>query len=152
MSGVQLGDRVHVRYTVMFETRDEVRCLSHDMPARFTVGQGALFDQLERSLVGMQPGEIKLVRIPCALALGDDVDELSVELGREELEELGIEHFGDMELLVQDSDGETIPLPVTEVSESGIRFNSAPFFEGRDLHVAIELLEATARNRSPRGG
>lgn len=151
MSGVQLGDEVHVRYTVMFETHDQVRCLSHDMPARFTVGQGALFEQLERSLVGMQPGEIKLVRVPCTLALGSDANELSVELEREELEELGIEPFADMELLVQHPDGETIPLPVTEVSESGVRFNSAPLFEGRDLHVALELLEATVMDRSPHG-
>lgn len=149
MSGVQLGDEVHVRYTVMFETNNEVRCLSHDMPARFTVGQGALFDQLERSLVGMQPGQIKLVRIPCALALGGDTDELSVELEREELDELGIEPFSNMELLVENPDGETIPLPVTEVSESGVRFNSAPLFEGRDLHVAVELLEAIAMDGSP---
>lgn len=152
MSGVQLGDEVHVRYTVMLETLDEVRCLDHDMPARFTVGQGALLDQLERSLLGMRPGEIKLVRIPCTLALGANEDELSVELEREELDELGIEPSAGMELLVQNPDGETIPLPLTGVSESGLRFNSAPLFEGRDLHVAVELLGSTAMDRSPRTG
>lgn len=152
MSGVQLGDEVHVRYTVMFETRGEVRCLDHDMPARFTVGRGALLDQLEWSLLGMQPGEIKLVRIPCSLALGANEDELSVELEHEELDELGIEPSAGMELLVQNPEGETIPLPLTEVSDSGVRFNSAPLFEGRDLHVALELLGATATDQSPHGG
>lgn len=152
MLGVRHGDEVHVRYTVMFETQDEVRCLDHDMPSRFTVGQGALLGLLERSLLGMQPGEIKLVRVPCTLALGDQAGDLSVELDRDELDELGIELSAGMELLVQDSEGDTIFLPLTEVSGTHVRFNSAPLFEGRDLHVALELLGATIADRAPRPG
>lgn len=147
MTKVQPGDAVHVRYTVLFEDGDHVRCLDHDMPDEFTVGEGALIDELERPLLGMQAGDIKLVRIPCERALGETTSELAVELGKEELADLGIEPFDGMELLVRRPDGETVELPVTEVSDSSVRFDSSPLFQGRDIIVVLELLESTSTGK-----
>lgn len=67
------GDRVKVRYTMKIEGQDEIidATAMRGEPLAITLGQSEVIRGLELGLIGMRPGEERLMTIPPYLAYGD---------------------------------------------------------------------------------
>jgi len=70
MAQVEDGDTVEVHYTgklvdgTVFDTTT-----NHD-PLQFRVGEGQIISRFEQAMIGMEPGESKIINVPADEAYG----------------------------------------------------------------------------------
>ena len=140
MAQAKAGDTVKVHYTgklddgSVFDTSDDRE------PLQFTIGEGQLISDFEQAVVGMNPGESKTVQISSDKAYGPHREEMVMEVDRSEFPE-DLEPKVDQRLQVSQSDGQTFPVTVTDVSESKITLDANHPLAGKDLTFDVQLSE-----------
>lgn len=140
MEQVKSGDTVKVLYTGKLEDGTVFDSSEADEPLEFVVGSGSLIPGFEQAVVGMQPGESKVERIPSDQAYGPYLQEMVMQIDRDYMPPDFEPEVG-QQLEIQRSSGEIISVVVTEISEGAVTLDANHPLAGMDLIFEIQLLE-----------
>jgi peptidylprolyl isomerase len=122
-------------------TDDSCGCGGHEAgPMELTIGAGDFFPQIEEALIGMTPGEKKIVVIPVDDAFGEYEEERVFTVSRKDLPDDLNPEVGD-QLGLSDENDEIIGVTVVEVSDDNISFDANHPLAGEELTFEFELVE-----------
>ncbi len=134
------GDTVRVHYTGRLEDGSVFDTSLGRDPIEFVLGAGQVIPGFEEAIVGMNPGESKVVKVLAEQAYGLYRPDLVVEIARSEVPpELDLE-VG-LQLVLRQPEGQLIPVTVAELSESTVTLDANHPLAGQDLTFDIQLLE-----------
>lgn len=147
MAQAKRGDKVRVHYTgklddgsVFDSSECQDACDCNSDPLEFTIGDGNIIPGFENAVAGMSPGESKTVLIPAADAYGQRMEEMIAVVDRKEIPEgVSPEVGGQMEVTLQD--GQSIPVLITELTETSVTIDANHPLAGRDLTFELRLVE-----------
>ena len=134
------GDTVKVHYTGTLEDGTVFDTSRGQEPLEFTLGEGNIIPGFEETVKGMLVGQTKMVTIPAEEAYGPHRDELVMVIERDKLPE-GMNTAIGQQLQMQQADGGTAVVVVTDVSETTITIDANHPLAGKDLTFEIELVE-----------
>jgi FKBP-type peptidyl-prolyl cis-trans isomerase 2 len=140
MAEAKNGDTVRVHYTGKLDNGTVFGTSVERDPLEFTIGEEQIIPALEQAVVGMQPGESKTTKITADKAYGQHREEMVVVIGRDDLP-ANLEPEVGQHLQVVQADGKTVPVSVTDVSESSVTLDANHPLAGEDLTFDIELME-----------
>lgn len=122
------------------EDDEECGCGGHESgPMTFVVGEEILFPQIDAAIVGMTPGEKKIVQIAAADAFGEYDKEKIFTVPRSELPEDLVPEVGD-ELSLSNEDDEELEVVVLETTEDQVTFDANHPLAGENVTFEIELV------------
>ncbi len=134
------GDTVRVHYTGTLEDGTTFDTSVGGEPLEFTLGEGKMIPGFEKAVYGLQVGKSKTVTIPAEEAYGPHRDDLVVVVERDQLPP-GLDPKVDQQLQMQQTDGRTAVVIVTDVSDTTITVDANHPLAGKDLTFEIELVE-----------
>ena len=145
MARAKHGDTIAVHYTgklnegTVFETSDGSE------PLRFRIGRNELIPPvplraIEQTVIGMEVGESRTVRVPAHEAYGPRREEMVVVVDQKRLPEAFVPQLA-MELDVHQADGKVYPVIVTDITDSGVTLDANHPLAGKDLVFDIVLIE-----------
>lgn len=140
MANAKSGDTVKVHYTGKLKDGSVFDSSVQKEPLEFKIGEGNMISGFENAVIGMQEGESKTADIPVDDAYGEKRDDMMVEVPREDVPE-DIKPEVGLQLAIQQQDGNSIPVTVTEVHDEKIVLDANHPLAGQDLVFEIELLE-----------
>jgi peptidylprolyl isomerase len=140
MSEAKQGDTVKVHYqgslqdgTVFDSSRDRD-------PLEFTIGEDQVIPGFESAVIGMEPGQSKVVTLEPEDAYGPRRSDLLVEVERERLpSELEVEVGSQVQ--VRQQDGNARVATIARVGEESVTLDVNHPLAGKDLTFDIELVE-----------
>jgi peptidylprolyl isomerase len=141
MTVAQSGNTVKVHYTgklkdgTVFDSS-----VQRDEPLEFTIGQGQMIAGFEKAVTGMEVGANKVADIPVTEGYGERREDMILEVPRKDVPENINPEVG-QRLAVQQKDGNSIPVTVTNISDNSITLDANHPLAGEDLVFEIELLE-----------
>jgi peptidylprolyl isomerase len=119
---------------------EECGCGCESGPMELTIGGGEFFPQIEEALVGMAPGEKKLVTIPAEEAFGEYDETKVFTVPRSDMPEDLKPEIGD-QLVLSNDDDEEMGVTVTGVSADSVTFDANHPLAGEDLTFELQLVE-----------
>ena len=134
------GDTVRVHYTGTLEDGTTFDTSVEREPLEFTLGTDRMIPGFEKAVSGLKVGESKTVTIPAEEAYGPYRDDLVIVVEREELP-ADLEPEVGQQLQMYQTDGSTVVVIVTEVSETTITIDANHPLAGKDLTFEIKLVE-----------
>ena len=134
------GDTVRVHYTGTLEDGTTFDTSVGREPLEFTLGEGKMIPGFEKAIYGLKVGKSKTVTIPAEEAYGPHRDDLVIVVEREQLP-ANLHPKVDQQLQMQQTDGRTAVVIVTDVSETTITVDANHPLAGKDLTFEIELVE-----------
>jgi len=134
------GDTVRVHYTGTLEDGTTFDTSMGREPLEFTLGEGKMIPGFEKAVYGLKIGKSKTVTIPAEEAYGPHRDDLVTVVEREQLP-ADLDPKVDQQLQMQQTDGRTAVVVVTDVSETTITVDANHPLAGKDLTFEIELVE-----------
>ena len=134
------GDTVRVHYTGTLEDGTTFDTSVGREPLEFTLGEGKMIPGFEKAVYGLTVGKSKTVTIPAEEAYGPHRDDLVIVVEREQLP-ADLDPKVDQQLQMQQTDGRTAVVIVTDVSETTITIDANHPLAGKDLTFEIELVE-----------
>lgn len=156
MAQVKKGDRVAINFTgtledgTVFDTTfaeedcssdacgsDECGCETG--PMELVVGEEEFFSQIDEALIGMSPGEKKIVAIPAEEAFGDYDEDQVFSVGRGDVPDHIHPEVG-QELELTGENDESIIVTVIEVGDDEITLDANHPLAGEDLSFEVELV------------
>lgn len=141
MAQAQLGDKVKVHYTGRLDDGSVFDSSIISDPLEFTIGEREVVPGFEEAVIGMSPGESKNVKIPVDKAYGPRRDDMVMVVEREKFPPDIEPEVGQQLEIRQREDGRTIPVTVTDVSESNVTLDANHYLAGKGLTFDIQLLE-----------
>ncbi|OKH24530.1 peptidylprolyl isomerase [Hydrococcus rivularis NIES-593] len=142
MAQAQPGDTVKVHYTGKLEDGTIFDSSADRDPLQFSIGEGRVIPGFEQAAIGMSPGDSKTVTIPAEQAYGSHRPELVMVVERQRMPaDLSVEVGQQLE--IRQSNGQVIPVIVTDVSESKVTLDANHPLAGQDLTFEIELVEVS---------
>ncbi len=138
------GDTVRVHYTGKLKDGTEFDSSLGREPLEFTMGEGMMISGFEKAVRGMSVGQSKTVTLFPEEAYGPHRDDRVLEIGREQFPPELNPAVG-QQLRMQQQDGNSVPVLVTDVSEATITVDANHSLAGEDLTFEIELVEIIGR-------
>ena len=139
MTQVKTGDTVRIHYTGTLTDGEVFDSSEGRDPLEFAVGSGQIIPGLDVALPGMEVGDKKVVEVPCDQAYGPINPDARQEVPRGDIpDSIPVEAGG--RLQVQTSEGQVIPVTITDVTEDTVTLDANHPLAGRDLTFAIELV------------
>ena len=143
MSKVKNGDTVKVHYTGSLEDGSVFDTSQDREPMEFTLGSGQLIPGFEKAVEGMEKGESTKVTIPSEEAYGEPREDLIISVPRENMPD-GVTPEVGMQLQVNQPDGQSIPVRITEIADEEVKLDANHPLAGKDLIFEIELMEISS--------
>ncbi len=140
MGQAKLGDTVKVHYTGKLDDGTVFDSSAERDPLQFSIGEGLVIPGFEQAVVGMTPGESKKTNIPADEAYGPYRPELVMVVEKERIPTDVSVEVGQM-LQISQSNGQAIPVVVTEVSDSQITLDANHPLAGQELIFDIQLVQ-----------
>jgi peptidylprolyl isomerase len=140
MAQAENGDTVRVHYTGTFDDGEIFDSSSGREPLEFTMGSGQLIPGFDRAVDGMSPGESKTVKIPAEEAYGPHREEMMLEVDRAQVPPDLDPKVGER-LEIKQQDGRSVPVTVTEVTDTQVVLDGNHPLAGKSLNFEIELVE-----------
>jgi len=140
MAQAKTGDTVKVHYTGKMDDGTVFDTSAEREPLQFKIGEGQLIADFEQAVVGMNPGESKTVQIPSDRAYGPHHAEMVLAVDRSEFPS-DMDPKVDQRLQVQQQDGHSFAVTVTDVSETKVTLDANHPLAGKDLTFDIQLTE-----------
>ena len=134
------GDTVKIHYTGRLDDGTVFDSSVNREPLEFTLSGGQVIPGFDEAVLGMSPGESKTQKIPMDQAYGPHRDEMVLEISRQQIPP-ELEPEVGQQLQVQQENGQTIPVFVTEVTESKVTLDANHPLAGEDLTFDIQLVE-----------
>lgn len=140
MSAAKQGDTVRVHYSGTLKDGTEFDTSRNSSALEFTIGAGQIIPGFEAAVIGMKPGESKVVEIPFDQAYGPHLAELTQEVERNLLPpEIDIQPG--MQLQASGPNQQPLLVTVAEVRADSVLLDANHPLAGEDLTFNIELLE-----------
>lgn len=140
MSQAKQGDTVKVHYRGSLQDGTVFDASRDRDPLEFTIGEGQVIPGFENAVVGMEPGQSRVVTVESEDAYGPRRLESLVEIERERLpSDLRIEVGS--QLQVRHEDGGTRVATIARVGEESVTLDINHPLAGKDLTFDIELVE-----------
>ena len=135
------GQTVRVHYTGTLEDQSEFdNSRTRGEPLEFTIGVRQVIPGFEDAVVGMSPGDTKVVNIPAAEAYGEHQQEMIGEFPRTEIgDDIQLEEG--LVLSAQGPDGQMLLFSVVSFTEEVVTLDGNHPLAGKDLTFDIELVE-----------
>jgi peptidylprolyl isomerase len=140
MEEAKHGDTVKVHYTGKLQDGIVFDSSRKRDPLEFTIGEGRIIPGFEQAVVGMNPGQSKIAKVPAEKAYGPHREEMVAVLDREQFPEHVKPAVG-QRLQIREAEGRTVIVTVTDVTESSVTLDANHPLAGEDLTFDIELLE-----------
>jgi peptidylprolyl isomerase len=140
MNSAQSGNIVRVHYTGRLEDGSVFDSSHGSEPLEFTLGGGQVIAGFERAVTGMEVGETRSARIPADEAYGQRRDDLLLEIDREQIPE-GVEVEVGSQLQLQQQNGQSVPVVVSEVGGQSVTLDANHPLAGEDLTFELELVD-----------
>jgi peptidylprolyl isomerase len=140
MSRAKNGDKVKVHYTGKLEDGRKVVTSKDGQPLEFTIGNGRVIPGLEKSVIGMETGDTKTIKLPPEEGFGLRHEELVVDVKKSEFHEEVKPAIGE-QLNAQDPNGNLITMTITDVDEDTVTLDANHPLAGRTLTFSVELIE-----------
>lgn len=134
------GDVVKVHYTGKFEDGTVFDTSVGRDPLGFAVGSRKVIPGFEEAVEGMNPGESKTVSISPEKGYGLHLEELVIEIARDNLPE-EVEPVVGQAIQIGESHDKMLQVTVTEVTDSKVVLDANHPLAGKNLVFEIELLE-----------
>ncbi|MXP28765.1 peptidylprolyl isomerase [Porphyrobacter algicida] len=134
------GDTVVIDYTVSRTDGAVVGDTKETGPQTITLGQNAIFPQIEETLTGMAVGDQETVTVSSDKAFGPRREELLIDIPRANLPPEPAPEPG-MALQAQQQDGSAITLYVVEVGDQTVKADGNHPLAGEDLTFGVTLRE-----------
>lgn len=140
----QEGDRVQVHYTGRLVSGEVFDSSEGGEPLEFQIGGGEVIKGFDAGVRGMNVGDQRTLEIEAKDAYGAREEALMREVPREGIR-LEEEPFVGMNFELQLADGNSIPITVTQVSETHVTLDANHPLAGEKLIFDISLVNvATA--------
>ena len=134
------GDVVQVHYTGKLADGTVFGSSVGREPLEFTLGAGQMIPGFEQAVLGMKVGESKIVTIPANEAYGPRLDDLILEVPRENLPSGKTPEVG-QQLGMNRPDGGVSTGTITGVSDNTVTIDTNHPLAGEDLTFEIELVK-----------
>jgi len=144
MAQAKQGDLVKVRYTGMLDDGSTFDSSDGREPLQFVIGEGMLIPAFEEAIVGMLPGDSRSVHIPADEAYGPYMDELILEVDKNQIPAYLNPEEG-MQLQITQDDGSSTVVKVVKLTDEKVFLDANHPLAGRDLNFSIELVDISGR-------
>ena len=134
------GDTVKIHYTGRLEDGTIFDSSAEREPLEFTISGGQVIPGFEQAVLGMALGESKTEKIPTDQAYGPRREEMVLEVSREQIPPDINPEVG-QQLQIQQANGQSVPVVVTEVTDNQIILDANHPLAGEDLTFDIQLVE-----------
>lgn len=135
------GNTVSIHYTGRLEDGTVFISTENMEPFTFTQGQGDVVPVVQRAVLGMAPGESKIVRVSEEDAYGAYKPELVVKVDRAEFDQRGIKPEIGLEFNVGQTKGESLPVRVTEIGDSTVTLDANHPLAGHSIIFDLLLVD-----------
>ena len=139
MAQAKTGDQVSLHYTGTLNDGTVFDSSKGSEPLRFTLGANQVIPGFDNAVVGMAPGDTKVVHIPVDQAYGPRRDEMILEVPPQEFPPDVEPQVGDR-LQIRQADGKSFPVTVSDVRDDAVTLDGNHPLAGEDLNFEIELL------------
>ncbi len=140
MTQAKDGNTVKVHYTGKLENGEVFDSSEGREPLEFTIGQDQMIPGFETAVTGMKTGENKTaVKVTAEDAYAYQ-EELVVEVGRDQIPDHITAEIG-QQLQVQQPDGQTMVVSVTDSSDESVTLDANHPLAGKDLYFDIEVVD-----------
>ena len=148
MVRAMFGDTVRVHYTGRTADGNKFdSSLDHEEPLEIVLGQRQLIVGFEQAIIGMEPGESKVVTIPVDQAYGPHNPEKVVEADQTAMPE-GLELLIGTRLQGRSPGGQEILFTITDLSESKVTLDGNHPLAGKELTFELQLVEIMREKQS----
>lgn len=142
MAQAKTGNHVRVNFTGKLDDGTIFATSANGEPIEFTMGDNEVLPAIEEAVEGMEPGEMKTVRIAAEDAFGLRREDLVQEIPRDSLpNDMDVE-VG-QQLWVDDVDSEPVTVSVVDLSESTVTLDANHPLAGEDLIFDLEILDVS---------
>lgn len=141
------GDRVRVHYTGKLVSGEVFDSSEAGEPLEFTVGAGEMIGGFDAGVRGMEVGGNRRIEIEPADAYGERIDALVSRVPRNQFNLEGEPQVG-MSLVLQLTDGNQIPVEITEVTDGSVTLDANHPLAGQTLIFDVRLIELIAASQS----
>ncbi len=140
MSEAKQGDTVKVHYSGSLEDGTVFDTSQDRDPLEFTIGENQVISGFEEAVVGMEPGQSKVVKLDSGEAYGPRRSELLVEVERERFpSDMDVEVGSQVQ--VKQQDGSPRVATIARVGDDSVTLDVNHPLAGKDLTFDIELVE-----------
>lgn len=140
MHNAQNGDTLIIDYVVRKSDGAIVADTRDQGPQTITLGEGAIFPQIEQQLATMTVGEEQTVALACEEAFGPRNEEMVIEIPRQNLPTEMAPEPG-MTLQAEQNDGTRLTLYVVAVGDQTVKADANHPLAGEDLAFNVTLRE-----------
>lgn len=140
MGQAKPGDTVKIHYTGRLDDGTVFDSSVEGDPLEFTINGGQVIPGFEQAVMGMSLGESKTEKIPMDQAYGPHREEMVIEVSREQMPS-DIDPEVGQQLQIQQSNGQIVPVLVTDVTDETVILDANHPLAGEDLTFDIELVE-----------
>ena len=134
------GDTVKIHYTGKLDDGTIFDSSANREPLEFILDSGQVIPGFDSAVMGMSPGESKTEKIPMDQAYGTYRVEMVIEVDKQQLPPDLDPEVG-QQLQIQQTNGQIIPVYVTEVNDSTVTLDANHPLAGQDLTFDIQLVE-----------
>ena len=134
------GDTVKVHYTGKLEDGTVFDTSAESEPLQFKIGEGRLIPDFEKAVIGMEPGESKMINIVSDNAYGPHNEDMIMVVDRKDVPE-NLDPQLNQQLQIRQQNGNSFVVTVTDVSENNITLDGNHPLAGKDLIFDIQLMD-----------
>jgi peptidylprolyl isomerase len=144
---VKIGDTIEVHYTGKLDRGVPFDSSEGGVPLKFKVGEVKLIPGFEEAVLGMAPGETKVVNIPPEKAYGVYDENKVTTMNLADFPDDIVPEVG-MPLQVCEPDGRVIPVQVTDIEKGVVTLDANHPLVDNMLIFEIKLLRIVDRSGS----
>ncbi|ERT09878.1 FKBP-type peptidyl-prolyl cis-trans isomerase family protein [Lyngbya aestuarii BL J] len=142
MSQAEMGSKVKVHYVGKLENGAVFSSSANNEPLEFCIGEGEVLSNLEQAIMGMNPGESKIITIPAKQAYDYPDRESTVVVERQNLPADASIEVGQKVYIRMPNVHASIPAIIMEISESNVVLSLMNSSLGdEDIIFDIQLVE-----------
>ncbi|MGB6339130.1 MAG: peptidylprolyl isomerase [Candidatus Aminicenantaceae bacterium] len=137
---VKIGDIILLHYTARSKDGKIFESSRKRNPLPVKIGAGELVEGLEKALIGMYPGEKKIVTIGPETGYGQYDKHLYKEISKESLPDDINPEIG-MQLFLADKKKKILPVVIIEILEKTVKVDANHPLAGKSLVFELEIIE-----------
>ena len=135
MSKANYGDTVIVHYTAKLGDGTVLTTTANDQPLKFTLGAGHILEDVEKTVVGMNPGEAKSATVPGERLFGPYRKERIIEIDRVSVDTPKLEIGKRIKV-----PGQRFSVKILDFSDSKVMVDANHPLSDRNLIFSIKLV------------
>lgn len=135
MSKANYGDTVLVHYTTKLGDGTILATTADDQPLKFTLGAGHVIEDVEKTVIGMNPGESKITTVQGEKLFGQYREEKIIEIDRSKVDNPKLEIGKRIRV-----PGQRFSVKVLDISDSKVMVDANHPLADENLIFSIKLV------------